>query len=139
MLLVEGLKTLETRTTCLRKEGGEVVLTSSRSVDDRAWKNPLVGGRLDADQKRRALAGLGCLAALATFGDCRPGLPGVEDEAAMIDLQTPDGPRWVYPVSRGRLLQRRNTVRLRPDGTLTPGSMQGFFKIPAGEVRKVYE
>lgn len=130
-LILLGLKTLETRTKCLRRKGGEVVLASSKNYDKAAWADPRVGGLLSDASKARALEGLGQIAGLVTFGDCRLGVPGVEDEAARIAILLPTGkPRFVFPITSPRRVQRVATVRVRPDGTAKQGSSQGFFRVP---------
>lgn len=130
-LILLGLKTLETRTKCLRKKGGEVVLTSSKTYNKEAWADPKVGGLLNDAARARALEGLGQLAGIVTFGDCRPGVPVIEDEAARIAILLPTGkPRFVFPIITPRRVKRVTTVRVRPDGSATQGSSQGFFKVP---------
>src|SRR5258706_4405576 len=53
-LVMLGYKTLETRTKCMRKRPGELLLASSRGVDHKAWYDDKVGGLLgDADRRAR--------------------------------------------------------------------------------------
>jgi hypothetical protein len=59
-----------------------VVLTSSRSIDEEAWHDPRVGGLLSQSARVWAYSGRGKLAGLVVFGDCRPGVPGIDDARA---------------------------------------------------------
>jgi hypothetical protein len=135
-LILLGIKTLETRTKCLRKFGGEVVLVSSKQLDEVFWDHPFVGGLLDAEAKKRALQRLGGTAGLVTMSGFRPGIPDVEDGAARITIRYPGGVRQVSEITNVRRLVSVPTMRLRPDGvTLVPGAMQGIFKVPKDIVR----
>ncbi len=139
-LILLGLKTLETRTKLMRKKSGDVVLCSSKEIDFVAWVNPAVGGLLNEAAKRRALAGLGKTRGLVCMSGFRPGVPGVEDEAARIAIRLPDGRvRFVSEVTRQRRLEEYPTMRLQErDGKeprVVPGASQGFFRVPASMVR----
>jgi hypothetical protein len=138
-----NIKTLETRTKCLRKTAGELVLVSSKGYDEEAWVHPWCGGRLDAAAKKRALDGLGKLRGIAMVGGFRVGVPGVDDQAASIQIRQPDGElRFVAEVSNVRRLVEVPTVRVRPkDGAgnevVVPGGGQGIFRVPANIVQIV--
>lgn len=138
-LILLGIKTLETRTKCLRKSSGTVVFASSKEYDEVAWEDPRAGGRLDAASKQRALAGCGKLVGVATMGGFRPGVAGVEDAAACITIAVPGGTRFVSPVSDVRRIVPIATVRVRPDGALVEGASQGFFKVPRSAVQILRE
>lgn len=131
-LIMCGIKTLESRTKIMRKKGGEVLLTSSATINEAAFNDPNVGGLLDAEAKQRALTGVGKFAGLVRFGDCRPGVPGSQDDVdACISMLTEDGrTRFVYPITDPRRVQRLDVIRIRPDGTYKKGSSQSFFKVP---------
>lgn len=134
-LILLGVKTLETRTKCLRKKGGSVVLTSSKTFDVGAWSDPVVGGLLDDDAKKRALAGLGKMRGQVLFGDCRAGIPEVDDAAACIPIRLPSGrPRFVFPIHMVMRVLEVPTVRVRPSGATAMGASQGFFKVPKSAV-----
>ena len=135
-LILIRIKTLETRTKCLFKEAREMVLASSLQIDQWAWDHPHVGGLLDAAAKARALAGLGKLRGLGGMSGFRPGVPGVDDNAARISIALPDGKvRQMSEISNVQRLVPEPTVRVRPDGTLIAGASQGIFKVPKTLVR----
>jgi hypothetical protein len=134
-LILVGIKTLETRTKCMRRKSGPVVLTSSQSCDEVAWDDPTVGGRLDDAARGRALEGLGMVRGLVEMGGFRLGIPGVDDMAACIPISLPSGrARYVAPVAYPRRLVPRAVQRYSPDGVIVPGSSQGFFRVPAALV-----
>lgn len=139
-LVLLGIKTLETRTRCLRRRGGRVVLTSSRSIDFVAWGDPRVGGRLDTAARNRALGGLGKLAGIVRLGHCREGVPGQDDGRALIDIRlTSARNRFVWEVREPRRVERVPTWRIAADddGSCTRrvrGAKQGFFKVAAADV-----
>lgn len=139
-LILLGIKTLETRTKMLRKNGGEIVLTSSLSYNETAMNDPSAGGLLDAAAKKRALDGLGTFAGIVMFDDARPGVPGVDDRAACIGIGLPDGKvRVVNAISNVRRVERAPTMRVRrrpgePDRVVS-GSSQGIFKVPRVQVK----
>lgn len=137
-LILLGIKTLETRTKCLRKLSGLVLLTSSKNYDQVAWDAPGVGGRLGELGRERALRGLGKFAALVQMSGFRPGIPGVEDAAACIPIALPGGKvRQVSAISDVRRVDREDTVRVRPDGSIVSGVSQGFFRVPRSSVHFV--
>lgn len=134
--VVLNIKTLETRTRCLRKTSGELVLASSATYDEAAWVHPWCGGRLDAAAKKRALDGLGKLRGIAMVCGFRVGVPGVDDQRACIQIMQPNGkPRFVAEVSNVRRLVEQPTMRVRPEGKgIVEGGLHGIFKVPASFV-----
>lgn len=132
-LILLGIKTLETRTKCLRRSSGEVVLTSSQTYDEEAWNNQYVGGLLSEAEAKRALEGLGKMRGLVYMGGFRPGIPVQEDAAACIKIDLGGGRvRQVSEVSQVRRLVEESVVRVQErDGKvqLVGGSSQGFFRI----------
>ncbi len=137
-LILLGIKTLETRTKCMRKAPGQVVLASS-TIDEAAWNDPLVGGLLSEAEAQRARDGLGKLRGLVQMGGFRPGKPGVENAAACIDIAYEGGVRWVSEVSDVRRIVELPTVRLRPTGETTEGASQGFFRVPKTAVTLMHK
>lgn len=137
-LILSGVKTLETRTRCLRKTAGEVVLTSSKSVDEQAWGDANVGGIMTEEQRQRARSGLGKLAGVVHLGGFRPGVPGSDDGRALIAIGLSDGGlRFVSEVSNPRRVARVETVRVQERGgkiEVVPGASQGFFRVPRSAV-----
>lgn len=130
-LILLGIKTLESRTKCMRKKSGPVVLTSALQLDEVAWVDPNVGGLLDGAAKGRARSGVGRLAGMVGMSGFRPGIPEVEDKAACIQIRlSPRDVRWVSEVSNPRRVVRSVVVRLAPDGRTVAGSSQGFFRVP---------
>ena len=142
-LILLGIKTLETRTKCMRHKSGDVVLASS-TVDEDAWNDPLVGGLLTEAEALRVRAGLGKLRGLVTMGGFRPGVPGVDDAAACINIDYVlssgrQGVRWVSPLTNALRVVERPTVRVRPTGEVVVGASQGFFKVPKNEVTLMHQ
>jgi hypothetical protein len=134
-LILLGHKLLETRTKCMRRVGGNVVLTSSQEVDEGMWRDSRVSVLLGAEGRARAESGRGKLAALVHMSAFREGVPGEDDVRALIPILLPDGrKRFVSEVSHIRRIKLVPTVRVRPDGTLAPGSSQGFFRVQKSAV-----
>lgn len=133
-LMLLDIKGLETRTKLMRKKSGDVVLASSKEIDQQFWDDPSVGGRLDAAAKQRALAGVGKLRGVAHMSGFRVGVPGVDDARALITIALPDHKlRFVSEVTQQRRIVEVPTVRYR-DGLLLAGASQGFFRVPASHV-----
>jgi hypothetical protein len=141
-LVLLKIKTLETRTKCLRKEGGPTVLASSLTIDEWAWNHPFIGGLLDATAKERARKGLGKLRGFSpNMGGFRLGVPGVDDNAARISIALDHGDvRWVAPFGDVQRIMEQSTVRVQTrDGVeqIVPGASQGIFRVPRVYVRVV--
>lgn len=125
-LIIERLKQLETRTRCLRKAGGPVVLCSSQQLDQGAWDNPQVGGLLSFGARAAAMRELGQFRCSVLFADARRGT--ADDSEAAVH---PAAGKWVWPIPQvHRFAQTAPVVRLRPDGSTHPGASQGFFRVP---------
>lgn len=132
-LLLMGLKTVETRTRCLRNGGGEVVLVRSLQINEEAWADSARGGLIPAVRREEILRSGGRLAGLVVFGNCRYVYPGVDDAAACFKL--PER-RFGWDVIARRRVEEVLTQRLRPDGvTVVGGASQGLFRVPRSIVR----
>jgi len=136
-LILSGHKTLETRTKCLRKKSGPVVLASSQTLDMSPLANQ-AAHVLDAAARQRAVAGRGKLRALVVMGGFRPGEPGVDDRAACIPIRLPSGKiRFVSPVSEAKRIKEVPSVRVQEKGgkvTVVKGAAQGFYRVPKEKV-----
>lgn len=132
-------KRLETRTRPLFREPGNFVLASSKTYDERAWDDPCVGGLLDDLAKKRAMNGLGKLRGYVHMGGFRDGVPGQDDDAALIDISLGGGKvRSVSEVSQVKRIVEVPTVHIKTiDGeeVTVDGGTQGIFRVPGSLVK----
>lgn len=137
-LILCGYKTLETRTKCLRKKSGPVVLAASKGFDasHEAW---LAGKKLTAAEMQRARDGQGKLRGFVPeMGGFVPGVPGRDDAAACIGIALGGNhSRFVASVKDVKRIQEVPSVRLQvKDGQeqIVQGAAQGFYRVPADRV-----